>query len=171
MLETGRLARPGKSSPVNHPEDKTMKLSTKSTYGLRAMLNIALDSGKGAVSAADISEREGISVDYLEQLLARLRRGGLVESRRGSGGGYVLSRAAGGITVGDIVRSLEAIAPIHCVTAKEKGANICKKNSSCVPKVVWLKLAKAISDCLDSITLKDLCCEARKMEKSDNGKG
>ena len=140
-----------------------MRLSTKSTYGLRAMLNIALESGKGAISTMDISKREGISIAYLEQLLNRLRRGGLVKSIRGPMGGYLLGRKPYKITVGDIVRTLEGeISPVHCVTPKKDSNLICKMSKTCVPKVVWMKLAKAISDCLESITLEDLRSEARR---------
>ena len=140
-----------------------MKLSTKSTYGLRAMLSVALRGGGGAVSIADISKKEGISIAYLEQLLNKLRRSGLIESIRGPRGGYVLSRSASDITVADIVRTLEgSIYPVHCATAGSKGVS-CKKGKSCVPKIVWNKLAKAINDCLESVTLEDLCGEAAKI--------
>ncbi len=141
-----------------------MKLSTKSTYGLRAMLNIALESDERAVSIMDISKREGISISYLEQLLNKLRREGLVKSVRGPGGGYILSRRPDEITVGDIVKTLEGnIYPVHCVAARKERDTFCKMDKGCVPKVVWMKLAKAINDCLESITLKDLCSEAGRV--------
>ena len=141
-----------------------MKLSTKSTYGLRAMLNIALNDDKHAVSITDIAKSEGISVAYLEQLLNRLRHNGLIKSIRGPKGGYVLSRSKGEVTVGDIVEALEGtILPLHCFGSKNSRAGACKKSKGCVPKMVWFRLQKAISDCLDSITLKDLCNEARKI--------
>jgi len=141
-----------------------MKLSTKSTYGLRAMLNIALESNGGAVSIMDIAKREGISVAYLEQLLNHLRHDGLIESIRGPKGGYVLSREAGKITVADIVRALEGnIYPAHCFTSKKEAGNVCKRSKGCVPKIVWQKLAKAINDCLESVTLEELKAEARKI--------
>jgi Rrf2 family protein len=140
-----------------------MKLSTKSTYGLRAMLNVAVNDGKEAVSSADIAKREGISIAYLEQLLKRLRRNGLIESIRGPKGGYVLSKNASEITVADIVRTLEgSIYPVDCATRGTDGDS-CKRGKSCVPKLVWHKLAKAINDCLESVTLEDLCDEAAKI--------
>lgn len=140
-----------------------MKLSTKSTYGLRAMLNIALQGDRLATSITNIAKEEGISVAYLEQLLNKLRHKGFVESIRGPKGGYVLSKRADKITVGDIVNTLEGkIYPAHCVSVL-KDSNICKKSKGCVPKIVWLRLAKAISDCLGSITLEDLCAEAKKI--------
>jgi len=128
------------------------------------MLNIALESQNGAISIMDISKKEGISIDYLEQLLNKLRHKGLVNSIRGPMGGYILSRKANGITVGDIVKTLEgSISPVHCVTARKNLSKVCKMNKSCVPKIVWTKLAKAIEDCLESMTLEDLCIEARKV--------
>jgi len=127
------------------------------------MLNIALDSDEGATSIADISKREGISVAYLEQLLNRLRRSGLVNSIRGPKGGYVLSRDPSDITVRDIVTVLEgSIYPVHCVKTGGVVSKMCKNRNSCVPKLVWVKLAKAISECLESVTLRDLCAEAKR---------
>ena len=141
-----------------------MKLSTKSTYGLRAMLNIAMESDGSAISITDISRREGISVAYLEQLLNKLRHEGLIDSIRGPKGGYILSKGASEITVADVVRTLEGgIYPIRCMDARKSGHSICKKNNGCVPKIVWHKLAKAINDCLESVTLKDLCAEAKRI--------
>jgi len=138
-----------------------MKLSTKSTYGVRAMLNIALAHDE-AISIADIAKREGISVAYLEQLLNKLRRSGLVASVRGPKGGYVLARKPGAITIKDIVSILEGgIYPAHCVTRSVGARAACKRRNGCVPKLVWVKLAKAIGDCLGSISLADLCAEAK----------
>jgi len=143
----------------------TMKLSTKSTYGLRAMLNVAMESDGVAVPISDISKNEGISVQYLEQLLNKLRREGLIESVRGPKGGYVLSKDPGSITVADIVEALEGdIRLSHCVSSGKTPGTNCKKTRSCVPKIVWLKLSNAINDCLKSMTLKDLCGEARKIK-------
>lgn len=141
-----------------------MKLSTKSTYGLRAMLNIALNDDKHAVSITDIAKAEGISVAYLEQLLNRLRRKGLIKSIRGPKGGYILAREPGSLNVGDIVEALEGgIIPVHCLGTKKSPKGVCKKTKGCVPKIVWFRLQKAINDCLESITLKDLCKEAEKI--------
>ena len=135
-----------------------MKLSTKSTYGLRAMVNIALEHKKGAVSIKEISVKEGISSVYLEQLLNKLRRENLVTSVRGPSGGYVLSRAPGKITVADIVKTLEGrISPVDCASGRESWKMACGKSKGCAAKTVWTKLAKAINDCLESVTLADLC--------------
>jgi Rrf2 family protein len=134
-----------------------MKLSTKSTYGLRAMVNIANAGGRNAVSIKAISKAEGISGVYLEQLLNKLRRASLVKSVRGPSGGYVLSCDARSITVGDIVKTLEgSIAPVNCASG-EGWRSVCTKSRTCAAKAVWAKLAKAIENCLDSVTLADLC--------------
>jgi len=128
------------------------------------MLNIALKPHKDQTSIMHISKEEGISVTYLEQLLNKLRHRGLIKSIRGPKGGYVLSRDPADITVADIVKTLEGnIYPVHCVASPRASKNICKKRKGCVPKIVWLKLANAINDCLESITLEDLCVEARKI--------
>jgi Rrf2 family protein len=146
-----------------------MRLSTKATYGLRAMVDIALRFDKGATSIADIAEKEDISVDYLEQLLNRLRREGLLRSMRGPRGGYVLSREPGAITVRDVVKTLEgSMAPVYCITAGKDFKNVCRRSSSCVTKIVWAKLAKAIDECLESMTLNDLCVRAKRIEKRDS---
>ena len=135
-----------------------MKLSTKSTYGLRAMVNIAMAKDKGTISIKEISKREGISGVYLEQLLNKLRRADLVKSVRGPCGGYMLSRNPSRITVGSIVKILEgSITPVDCASGREGWKAICLHKRTCVAKTVWAKLAKAIDDCLESVTLKDLC--------------
>jgi Rrf2 family protein len=142
-----------------------MKLSTKSTYGLRAMLAIALNDNGEATSIADIAGKEAISVAYLEQLMNKLRHKGLVSSVRGARGGYVLTKRSAEITVGDIVKALEGnIYPVHCVSTRNGSPDACSKGESCVPKLVWHKLARAINDCLESVTLKDLCAESEKID-------
>ena len=135
-----------------------MKLSTKSTYGLRAMVNIATSREKGAISISEISKKEGISGVYLEQLLNKLRRHSLVKSVRGPAGGYILSRDPEDITVGDIVKTLEgSITPVDCASGHEGWKTVCAKNKNCAAKTVWAKLARAIDECLESVTLADLC--------------
>jgi Rrf2 family cysteine metabolism transcriptional repressor len=130
------------------------------------MLNIALGEEKTPVSINDIARKEGISVAYLEQLLNRLRRAGLIESTRGPKGGYRLANSPGKLTVRDIVRTLDGeIVPVHCIEAKKSRKGVCKRTRDCVPKIVWFKLHKAIDDCLNSITLEDLCRETKRIGK------
>jgi Rrf2 family protein len=132
------------------------------------MLAIAMNGDGGATSIADIAEKEAISVAYLEQLLNKLRHDGLVTSVRGAKGGYRLERPASKITVADIVKTLEGnIYPVHCVSDRSKSRGSCKMSTSCVPKLVWVKLARAINDCLESVTLDDLCAESAKLKVSN----
>ena len=134
-----------------------MRMSTKSTYGLRAMVTIARKFDKGATSVMDIAKKEGLSVAYLEQLMNRLRREGLLKSVRGPKGGYMLSKKPDEITVRDVVRTLEGdISPVYCITSESKLKNICSREKGCVTKPVWAKLARAMNDCLKSVTLEDL---------------
>lgn len=122
------------------------------------MVNIAMAREGNAVSIKNIAKREGISSVYLEQLLNRLRRENLVKSVRGPSGGYMLSKSPEKITVGEIVKTLEgSITPVDCAGGREGWKTVCQHKSTCVAKTVWAKLAKAIDDCLESVTLKDLC--------------
>lgn len=137
-----------------------MGISTKSTYGIRAMFELALHYGRSPVSVAFISERESISIAYLEQLLSKLRKKGLVRSVRGPKGGYILAKKPRDITVGDIVRALDGmITPSHCMGSNKN----CKMIDKCVTKTVWKRLKDAVDGTLDGVSLKDLCNDARKM--------
>ena len=127
------------------------------------MFELALHYGRSPVSVAYISEREDISVPYLEQLLSKLRRKGLVKSIRGPKGGYTLAKKPKEITVGDIVGVLDGeITPVHCV-AKKLSDKSCKMIDRCVTKAVWKKLKDATDGMLNSVTLKDLCNDAKRM--------
>lgn len=140
-----------------------MKFSTRARYGLRAMLELALNYGKGPVSVKTISENQEISEAYLEQLLALLGKAGLVKSVRGAQGGYLLAQEPAGIRVGDIIRALEGpIAPVDCV--KRKDPLICTRAEKCVSRIVWERIRDAVDEVLDSLTLEDLRTELEKME-------
>lgn len=132
-----------------------MRLSTKGEYGLRAMLDLAFHYGEGPVSLRSVAERQDISEPYLEQLVAGLRKAGLVKSTRGAQGGYVLARDPARITVGEIIRALEGpIAPRECV--REDNPQPCARGETCVARAVWEKLRDRIAEVLDSITLEDM---------------
>ncbi|HJD24323.1 MAG TPA: Rrf2 family transcriptional regulator [Firmicutes bacterium] len=131
-----------------------MKISTKGRYGLRLMLDLAVHSGGGLVPLRDIAARQEISEKYLEQIMMLLNRAGLVRSVRGSQGGYALSRPAGEITVGDVLRTMEgSLAPVDCVA---EGAAGCAMAGRCVTTEVWAKLKEAVDGVVDGITLADL---------------
>ena len=133
-----------------------MKLSTKGRYGLKAMYDLALNYGDEPVSLKSIAERQGISENYLEQLMANLRKAGLVRSIRGAYGGYLLSREPSKITVGDVLRALEGpIGLVDCVL--EQDAVKCLKYEKCITRTVWEKISDSIVKTIDSITLQDMC--------------
>jgi len=138
-----------------------VKLSTRGRYGLRAMLDIAINQGDGPITLHSISERQEISVGYLEQLMVPLKKEGLIRSVRGAQGGYLLARGPDKITVGDIIRALEGpIAPVACVS--EDYPEECDRAEGCVTRLVWTKVRDSIAQVLDSLTLADLIEEANK---------
>lgn len=144
-----------------------MKLSTKGRYGVRAMFDLAQHTGQGPISLKSISERQGISEHYLEQLFSGLRKNGLVKSVRGAQGGYVLGREAEKIYVGDIIRVLEGpIAPVDCV-AEEDPEN-CVKADFCVTRTIWEKVRDSIAEVFDSITLADMVEDAAKKKSASS---
>ncbi len=141
-----------------------MKLSTKSTYGVRAMFDLAAHSDKGPVSITSISKRQDISIPYLEQLFNKLRKDGLVKSTRGPKGGYVLSRGPEDIKISDIIKTLEGpIELAYCVS--NEGGEACDMAEDCVIRLLWNKLKDSISEVLNSTTLKDLFEEKKYMNK------
>lgn len=140
-----------------------MKLSTKGRYGLRAMVDLAMHMHSGPISIKNISERQGISENYLEQIIALLKKTGLVKSSRGAQGGYVLNKATVEISVGDILRALEGdLNPVDCVTVNED--KHCEEADSCATKFVWKKISDSINDVVDHISLQDLVEEQGRID-------
>ena len=126
-----------------------MRLSTKGRYAVTAMLDLAIHHEQGPVTLADISENQGISLSYLEQLFARLRRHGLVEGLRGPGGGYRLSRRPQDISVAEVITAIgEGIDTTQC-----QGNRDCQDGDECLTHQLWTKLGKEIFDFLNGITL------------------
>lgn len=135
-----------------------MRMSTKAQYAVRAMVNLNLHSEGEPVSLRDISLRESISLTYLEQLFVKLRRGQIVKSVRGPGGGYLLARPAQEIQVDEIIDSVEeSLVPVSCMDQK----NGCACDDQCVTHNVWHGLGERIRQFLSSITLADLTDEAK----------
>jgi Rrf2 family iron-sulfur cluster assembly transcriptional regulator len=135
-----------------------MRMSTKAQYAVRAMVNLNLHSEGSPVSLRDISLRESISLTYLEQLFVKLRRGQIVKSVRGPGGGYLLARPAKDIQVDEIIDSVEeSLVPVSCMD-QQKG---CACDDQCVTHNVWHGLGERIRQFLSSITLADLTEEAK----------
>ena len=132
-----------------------MKMSTKSRYALRLMLDIAANtSGDGVVSLKDIAERQEVSVKYLEQIVMQLTRVGLLISSRGSQGGYRLARNAADCTVGEIIRATEGnVAPVACLAGTP---NQCRRADKCETLGFWTGLHAVINDYIDGVTLADV---------------
>lgn len=129
-----------------------MKLTTKGRYAVTAMLDLTIHSGSGPVSLADISERQGISLSYLEQLFSRLRRNDLVKSVRGPGGGYRLSRSGEGIFVAEVVDAVnESLDTTRC---EHKGD--CQNGEMCLTHHLWADLGEQIHQFLSRISLAEL---------------
>jgi Rrf2 family cysteine metabolism transcriptional repressor len=133
-----------------------MKVSTRGEYGVRAMVALAKHSADHPVSIGVISKESAVPYAYLEQLIVPLRRAGLVSSKRGAHGGYVLSRAASDIKVGEVYRAMEGpVAPMECVS-EDSSEQTCPLIPGCQTRPVWLKVRDSIVDAIDSITLADL---------------
>ena len=107
-----------------------MMFSTKAEYGVRVMVELARRNGDAPVSLSEIAQHDSLPLAYLEHLVARLRKAGLVESRRGARGGYLLARPATDITMAEVVEALEgSIAPIECISQGDDGALICSREA------------------------------------------
>ena len=137
-----------------------VKLSTKGRYGLRALIDLAANDTGEAVSIQSIAGRQNISESYLEQLMRLMRKGGLVVSVRGAGGGYRLARPAQEISVGDILRALEgSLEAVTCPgNQEEKG---CEGADFCVTRYVWQRINDSITQAVDNIMLDQLAQESR----------
>jgi len=129
-----------------------MKLTTKGRYAVTAMLDLSLHDGKGPVSLVEISERQDISLSYLEQLFSRLRKQELVDSTRGPGGGYRLSRDSHGIAVADVITAVDE----KVETTRCGGLSNCQDDSQCLTHDLWTELSTQIHDFLMGISLGDL---------------
>ena len=138
-----------------------MKLSTKGRYGLRALIDLAMYSEKEAVSISSIAARQNISESYLEQLVGKLKKAGIVLSIRGAQGGYKLAKPASDISVGDILRALEGnLDAVECPGLKEE--NGCEGADLCVTKYVWQRINESISHAVDEMKLDQLVEESKK---------
>jgi Rrf2 family cysteine metabolism transcriptional repressor len=138
-----------------------MMFSTKAEYGVRVMVELARRTGDDPVPLAEIAAHDGLPLAYLEHLVARLRKAGLVDSRRGSRGGYLLARAPGEITMAEVVEALEgSIAPIECISQGPDGSIVCSRESdpgrACPTKLLWTRVRFSIVSTLQETTLADL---------------
>lgn len=140
-----------------------MKLSTKGRYGLRALIDLAMYSENETVSISSIAARQGISESYLEQLMGKLRKAGLIVGIRGAQGGYRLAKNSSEISVGDILRALEGkLEAVECPGLTSDG---CDGSELCVAKYVWQKINESIARTVDEIRLDQLVAESRNAKE------
>ena len=142
-----------------------MKISTRGRYALRMMVEIARRNSGEWISIKDISERQGISVKYLEQIVTNLTRSGLLLSSRGPQGGYMLAKAPSQYTAGEILRAIEGdLTPVACL---ESNAKPCERRGICPTIRFWEGLHKVINDYVDSVTLQDLADTYKDRDELD----
>lgn len=131
-----------------------MKISTKGRYALRIMADLAIHDNGKYIRLKEISERQAITLKYLEQIMSLLTKAGFVKSYRGNSGGYMLARKPEEYTVGEILRTTEgSLSPIACL---EDTPNRCPRNEECTTLFFWEGMWKVINEYVDSITLADL---------------
>ena len=144
-----------------------MKLTTKGRYGLRAVIDLAKYAKNEPVSLSDVAERQGISISYLEQFMAKLKKAGIVQSTRGAQGGYSLAKHPENISVGEILRALEgSLSPVDCSAVDGEGETECSASNFCVTKYVWKRINDSINDTVNNIFLSELLAESENV-KSD----
>lgn len=141
-----------------------MKLSTRTRYAVRAIIELAQNDGNKPLQLKIIAQRQDISVKYLEQLIAVLRSAGLVRSIRGSKGGYVLAKDPDQIRLIDVFHCLEGtVSTTECV----ENEDYCERSADCAARQVWAQVQQAIENVLQSITLQDLVDRAKSKKDSD----
>jgi Rrf2 family cysteine metabolism transcriptional repressor len=143
-----------------------MMFSTKAEYGVRVMVELARRAGEDPIPLAEIAAHDALPLAYLEHLVARLRKAGLVDSRRGSRGGYLLARSPTEITMAEVVEALEgSIAPIECISQAPDGSIVCSRESTnsgphpphvCPTRLLWTRVRFSIVRTLQETTLADL---------------
>jgi len=141
-----------------------MKLSTRTRYGVRAILELAESAARKPLQLKTIAQHQEISLKYLEQLMAMLRSAGFVRSVRGSKGGYVLAKLPSQIKLSDVFNCLEGpVITAECV----QNDNYCARSADCVAKQVWAQVQQAVTNVLESITLQDLVDKAKDKKTSN----
>lgn len=141
-----------------------MKLSTKTTYGVRALFDIAYHSGGLPAKVSDISKRQAISPRYIEQIFINFKKNGLIKTVRGPKGGYLLAREPHLISLGDIIRAVEGNTElVGCKEFDSKETDECQIGKMCVTAPIWKELNEKVSSFFDSITIKDLCARGKDL--------
>jgi len=143
-----------------------MKITTRSSYTVRALLDLAQNSVDGRpVRLSDISRREGISHAYLEQLFNRLKKVEVVRGRKGPGGGYILAKDPAQILMGDVIKAVEGEEKLFLCTEEHSDGESCQRYPGCTTHLLWEKLSASFQDYLNSISLSDLLEGAVSPEK------
>lgn len=141
-----------------------MKLSTRSRYGTRLMLDMARHYNEGPIQLGDIAKRQDVSVKYLEQIIIPLKKAHYIESVRGPKGGHILAKTPEEITVGEIVTLLEeGISLVECI----EDPAVCERADTCPTRLLWKEVSEAIFDKLQAVTLADLVEKAKTMERKE----
>jgi Rrf2 family protein len=141
-----------------------VKFSTRGRYAIRASMCLASKYGQGPVSLKKISENQGISAKYLENIMRLLVNAGIAYSTKGKNGGFILSRDPGSIKVGEILKVTEgSLMPVACVET----CDVCKKSELCASRDMWTGLGRAVTDYLNSVTIGDMArAQLEKYEKA-----
>lgn len=142
-----------------------MKVSTKGRYAIRIMLDLAIHNTGEFIPLKEVSERQGITLKYLEQIIILLKRSGYLKSSRGNGGGYKLAKQPAEYTLGDILRTTEGnLSPIACLEDEE---NVCPRSIICPTLDFWQGLDQVINDYVDGVTLQDLLDRQQEVMGND----
>jgi len=145
-----------------------MRVSTRGEYVVRAMFDLALNAGEGPIALKTIAERQMVSEHYLEQLMAALRKAGLVKSKRGALGGYELADSPANVSIGEIIRVLEGpITPVDCLDTQTASGPYCGAPDRCVLRNLWKDLQDSMTQVLDNTTLEDLRQNAYRLEVAE----
>ena len=139
-----------------------MRITTKSRYGTRLIIDLALNIEKGPVKLNEIAERQGISLKYLEKLIKTLKQRGFVKSARGPKGGYMLAKPMKNISVGDVVKVLEGSDSITDCSDKENACGVCNRAGECITQWIWMEASDAMFKKLSSFKLDKLVKESHK---------
>jgi len=142
-----------------------MKLSTRTRYGTRALLELALHKGEGPIFLKDIARQQQISLPYLEHLVAPLIAGGIIRSTKGPRGGISLARNPEDIKLSEITQLLEgSVAPVECIN----NPDVCNRSGSCATRDIWSRLKEVMDDVLESTTLQDLVERQKKKSQPES---
>ena len=142
-----------------------MKISTKGRYAIRLMIDLAQHDNGEFISLKDVSQRQDITVKYLEQIVSSLSKAGLIRSQRGNNGGYRLTKHPSEYRIGDILRVMEGpLEPISCLM---DDPILCPRSDSCATLPFWKGLGKIINEYVDSFTLQDLADSVSSMAGND----